>query len=192
MKIGLSLQINSANNETTNRVKKIHSDQYPRRLALKFCQRRLLSGESPIACPVGGAANPIGETAVSGGLIPARASTSNLPRLEVDARIDPCVGEIGYQVHEHADERENIQRGEHHRIVAIQDTLKAEQPQAIERENGFDEQRTGKERVHERGWKAGDHDQHGVAKNVAIEHLFACAALGARRQHILFPDFLEK
>ena len=41
---------------------------------------------------------------VSGGLMPVRASTSDLPRLEVDTRIDPSVRQIGDQVHDHADE----------------------------------------------------------------------------------------
>src|SRR4249920_1816038 len=98
MNIGLSLQMNSANSDTMNIVIKSHSAQYPRRLALKFSQRRLLSGESAIARRVGGAASPIGDTAISGGLMPARTSTSDLPRLEVDARIDPCVSQVGNQV----------------------------------------------------------------------------------------------
>src|SRR5262249_54466617 len=157
---------------------KIHNDQWPRRLALKFSQRRLLSGDRLIARLDGGASTPIVETAISGGLTPARASTSNLPRLEVDARIDPRVSEIGYQVHDHANERENIERGEYHRIVTIQNTFKAKQAKPIERENGFDEQRTGEEGMHERRRKAGDHNQHRVSKNMAIEHLFARAALG--------------
>src|SRR5215471_5615328 len=102
MKMGLSLAMNSADSEITKSVRKIHSAQYPRRLALKFSQRRLLSGESDIAFIVGGASTPIVDTEISGGLMPVRTSTSDLPRLEVDARIDPRVGEVGNQIHDNA------------------------------------------------------------------------------------------
>src|SRR5262249_12047815 len=150
MKIGLSLQINSANSDTTNIVRKIHNAQYPRRLALKFSHRRLLRGESPIGFPVGGAASPIGDTAaVSGGAMPVRTSTSNLPRLEIDPRIDPRVSEVRDQVHHHSDERKNIQRGEHHRVVAVENAFKAEQPQPIKRKNCLDQQRACEEGVYE-------------------------------------------
>ncbi len=46
--------------------------------------------------------------------------------------------------------------------------------------------------MHEGGWEAGDHDEHGVPENVAVEHLVAAAALGTRRKHILLADFLKK
>src|SRR5262245_2420200 len=159
MKIGLSLQMNSTNSDTMNNVIKIQRDQYPRRLALKFSQRRLLSGERPMGFPVGGAASPMGDTAaVSGGLIPVRASTSDLPRLEVDARIDPRVGKVGNQIHDHADKREDIECGEHDRIVAIEHALEAKQPKTVERENRFDQQRAREEGVHESGWEACNND----------------------------------
>ena len=38
--------MNSAHIDSTNRIMKIHSETYPRRLALKFCQRRWLIGDS--------------------------------------------------------------------------------------------------------------------------------------------------
>src|SRR5262249_4113678 len=193
MKMGLSLQINSANNDTTNIVRKIQSDQYPRRLALKFSQRRLLSGESAIAFPVGGAASPIGDTAaVSGGLIPARASTSDLPRFEVDTRIDPRVCKIGDQVHDHTDKRENIKGGEHNRIIAVENALEPKQYETIERENGLDQQRTREEGVHESGGKARNNNQHGIAEHMAIEHLIVGAPLGARGEHILLANFFKE
>jgi hypothetical protein len=85
-----------------------------------------------MAFMVGGAANPIGETAaVSGGLIPARTSTSDLPRLKVDTRIDPRIRQIGDQVHNHADERENVKRGEHYRIVTVENAFEPKQAEAI-------------------------------------------------------------
>ena len=40
--------------------------------------------------------------------------------------------------------------------------------------------------------KAGDHEQHGIAEDVAIEHLALAQALGPRRHHILLADFVEE
>src|SRR5262245_66600716 len=100
--------MNSANSDTMNSVRKIQSDQYPRRLALKFSHRRLLSGERLIAFPVGGTADLMGDIAsVSGGLIPVRARTLDLLRLEVDPRIDPRVPKVDGQAHAHAHRRRN-------------------------------------------------------------------------------------
>src|SRR5262245_30730217 len=102
-----------------------------------------------MAFPVGGAASPMGDTAsVSGGLMPVRASTSDLPRLKVDSRIDPRVCQVGDQVHDHADEREDVKGGEHDRIIAVENALKAKQSEAVERENSFDQQRPCEECMH--------------------------------------------
>src|SRR6476646_6087836 len=191
MKMGLSLAMNSANREITKSVRKIHNAQYPRRLALKFSQRRLLSGEREIACVVGGASTPIVETEISGGLMPVRASTSDLPRLEVDTRIDPRGGEVGNQIHDNADEREDVERREDHRVIAIEHALETKQSQSDERENDFDKQRAGEESVNERGRKSGNDDQHGIAEDVAVEHLVSRAALGARRQDILVANVFQ-
>src|SRR5580692_8506740 len=89
------------------------------------------------------------------------SSTSDLPRLEIDARIDPRIGQVGNQVHDQADEGENVEIGEHHRIVAVEHAFEAEQPEAVEREYGLDQQRAGKERADKGGRKAGDHQHHG-------------------------------
>src|SRR5690348_8866307 len=119
MKIGLSLAMNSANSEITNSARKIQSDQYPRLFALKFCQRRRLIGEMEMRRRSGGTASPPTPIAVvSGDLMPVLASTSDLPRLEVDPRIDPGVGEVGDQVHHDADEREDVERREYDGVVA--------------------------------------------------------------------------
>src|SRR5262245_38009483 len=108
-----------------------------------------------MAFPVGGAANPMGDTAsVSGGLMPVRASTSDLPRLEVDTRIDPRVCQVGDQVHDHADEREYVKGGENDRIIPVENALEAKQPEAVERENGFDQQGPCEECMHERRGEA--------------------------------------
>src|SRR5215467_1870025 len=192
MKMGLSLAMNSANSEITKSVRKIHNAQYPRRLALKFSQRRLLSGEREIAFVVGGASTPIVETEISGGLMPVRASTSDLPRLEVDPRIDPRVRQVRDQVHDNANEREDVERSEHHRVVAIENALETEEAQPVERENSFDQQRAREERVHESRRKSGNDDQHGIAENVSVEHLVARAALGTRCQNILLANLFQE
>src|SRR5580692_5850584 len=120
------------------------------------------------------------------------SSTSDLPRLEIDARIDPGVGQVGNQIHDQAEESENIEIGEHHRIVAVEHAFEAEQAKAVEREYRLDQQRAGKERADEGGRKAGDHQHHGVAEDVAVEHLGFGTALGARGEHILLAQFLEE
>src|SRR5215471_17642394 len=185
--------MNSANNDNTNNTMKIQNAQWPRRMALKLCQRRRLSGESAKRCRSGGTASPIGACAVvSGTSMVVRSSNSHLPRLEVDARINPGVGEVGQKVHHQPDQRHDVERGEYHRVIAIEHALEAEQPDAVEREYGLDQKRAGKKRVHERAGKAGDYDQHGVAEDVAIEHLVLAAALGARGEHILLADLVEE
>src|SRR5215471_16253262 len=185
--------MNSANNDNTNNTMKIQNAQWPRRLALKLCQRRRLSGESAKRCRSGGTASPIGACAVvSGTSMVVRSSSSHLPGLEVDAWINPGVGEVRQQVHQQPDQRHDVKRGEYHRVVAVEHALEAEQPDAVEREYGLDQERAGKERVHERAGEAGDHDQHGVAEDVPIEHLTLGAALGARGEHVLLADLVEE
>src|ERR1700730_5297289 len=131
--------MSSANSETTKSTRKIHSAQYPRRLALKLSQRRRLSGDKAQRWPSGRTARPIGDCAVvSGTSMTVRSSTSHLPRLEVDARIDPGVGEVGNQVHQQSDQRHDVERGEHDGIVAVEHALEAEQADAVEREDGLD------------------------------------------------------
>src|SRR5919197_6786202 len=138
--------MNSANSEMTNSTRKIQKAQWPRRLALKLCQRRRLSGESAKLCRSGGTPSPIGVCAVvSGTLMAVRSSSSHLPGLEVDARINPGISEIGQQVHHQSNQRHDVERGEHHRVIAVEHALEAEQADAVEREDGLDQQRTGKE-----------------------------------------------
>src|SRR5262249_58570133 len=109
--------------------------------------------------PSGGAASPIGACAVvSGTAMLVRSSTSDLPRLKVDARIDQRVGEIGDEIHQKSDERKDVECREHHGVIAVEHALEAEQTKPIEREYGLDQERTGEEGMHERGRKARDHD----------------------------------
>src|ERR1700733_307591 len=199
--------MNSANSDTINSTRKSQSDQNPRRLVLKFRQRRVLIGESAKrGGAAGGPSGPVGSTSgmssgtasrlaagVSTGFSSsALTSTSHLPRLEVDARINPGVGQIGNQIHDKADEGENVEIGEHHRIIAVEHALEAQQSETVERENGFDQKRAGEKGADKRCGKPGDHQQHGITENVAVEHLPLAAALSARSQHILFAEFFEE
>src|SRR5204863_8342059 len=95
---------------------------------------------------------------VSGVLSERRASMSDLPRLEIDTRIDPRIGEVRNQIYQKADEREDIKRREHYRIVAVEHAFEAEQAETVERKNRLDQERTGEERVHESAGETRDHD----------------------------------
>src|SRR4051812_39763503 len=97
-------------------------------------------------CRSGGTSIPITPIAVASGVRSlVRASISNLPRLEIDARVDPGIGEVRNQVHGKTDQRENIKIGEYHRIVAIEHAFEAEQAEAVERKNRLDQERSGEE-----------------------------------------------
>src|SRR5688500_9893476 len=113
--IGLSPARNSAKSDSTNRTRKIHKDQKPRRLAVKFAQRRRLIGEivnsrrgGGISCPGSGVivSSGVSGPGALGGVL---ASTSHLPAFEIDARIDPGVGEVGDELHEETHQREDVE-----------------------------------------------------------------------------------
>src|ERR1700746_376648 len=130
MNNGRSLAMNSANSERMNSTRNIQSDRYPRRLDLKLRQRRALSGEN--SKPRGSVVTPIGPAGSASGRRSSGPSTlrgilmfsgassltsnSYLPRLEIDARIDPRIAEVGNQAHDKSEQRENIKIGEHDRI----------------------------------------------------------------------------
>src|ERR1700676_1569954 len=204
MNSGLSLAMNSANSVTTNSTRKNHNDQKPRRLALKLYQRRMLIGDNSKrirgASPSGHAGSASRVNAGSGAAgsrgpsmssrMVVLTSTSDLPRLKIDARIDPGIGQVGNQIHDEADQSENVEIGEYHRVVAVEHAFEAEQAQPVERKYGLDQQRAGKEGADEGGRKAGNHQHHGVTENVALGNLGFGAALGARGEHILLAQFL--
>src|SRR5437588_10941342 len=138
--------MNSANSESTNSTRKTQNDQKPRRLALKFSQRRQLIGESVKPRRLRGSSASIsGGGAGSWILTLVRSSTSHLPRLEIDARIDPRVGEIGDQRHQQTDQRKDVKRREHHRIIAVEHTLEPEQAQAGRPNASLAQPRAGKD-----------------------------------------------
>ncbi len=67
----------------------------------------------------------------------AGSAHSDLPRLEIDARIDPGIGEVRDEIHDKAEQRENIEIGEDDRIIAIDDRFIGQKPKTIEREDAF-------------------------------------------------------
>src|SRR3984893_743815 len=124
-------------------------------------------GEGASRRTIGGATIPgSGGGAGSGASMAVRSSTSDLPGLEVDARIDPGIGEVGDQVHHEPEQGEDKERREHHRIVAVEQALEAEQAETVERKDRLDQERAGEEGANERARKARNDDQHGVAENV--------------------------
>src|SRR3546814_12078168 len=104
--------MNSASRLRMKRTRKIHSDQKPRWLARKLCSRRRFNGEILM---------PRKRPAWIASLI------SDLPALEVDAGIDDGVHDVAADVHQQAEQREEIERAEHDRIVPVPRGLEAEE-----------------------------------------------------------------
>ena len=50
----------------------------------------------------------------------------------------------------------------------------------------------GEEGADEGSREAGDHDQHRIAEDVAVEHLSLGQALHARGEHVLLADLVEE
>src|SRR6185503_3072199 len=74
--------------------------------------------------------------------------------------IGPDIAKVADQVGEQADQREDEQRAEHHGVITPDHRLVREQPEAVEREQGLDQQRATEERADERRREAGhDRDQ---------------------------------
>ena len=69
--------------------------------------------------------------------------------LDLPASRNRCAGSISVyirslisqQVHEQAEQREEVQGAEHHRIVPVEGRFEAEQAEAVEREDDLDQQR---------------------------------------------------
>src|SRR5271156_2091660 len=127
MTSGLSLAISSANRLTPNSTRKIHSDQKPRRLARKLRSRRRISGVSR---------TPSRRSAGADGATGSRAAVPalDIPAFKIDPRIGDDIHEVADQVEEQAEQGEEIQRAEHHRVVAIDRRFEAQQAEPVERE----------------------------------------------------------
>ncbi len=114
------------------------------------------------------------------------ASTSDLARLEIDARIDPGIGEVGDQVHRRARSARRCRawrtppdsRGSRSLSKPSSPSPSSEKMVSISSE-------PAKKARDEGAGEAGDDDQHGVAEDVAVEHAALRQALRARgRAHI--------
>ena len=57
---------------------------------------------------------------------------SCLAALEVDAGIDPDIGEVGEEADDEAEQTEDVERAEDHRIVALERALVGEAAEAVE------------------------------------------------------------
>src|ERR1700704_2250729 len=139
-------------------------------------------------CPAGRRDKFCGDTAIRQGGV----HDLNLPRLEIDARIDPHVSQVGKKVHEKAEQREDIEIGEHDRIITIDDRFERKQTKPVERKDRFDEERTAEEGGDKGAGKTGDDDHHGVAKDMTIEHAALAQAFHPRRLHILLGDLVKE
>src|SRR5262249_52596556 len=132
---GRSFATTSARRLTPSRTRKIHRDQNPRRFARKLWSRRRVSGLRRL--PV------------------LRSATSGVPSREVDTRVDRHVREVTDQVQQEADERVDVERAKHDRVVAVDRRLEAEEPESVEGEDHLDEERAGQEDSNEGRREAG-------------------------------------
>src|SRR5260370_38941381 len=87
-------------------------------------------GEGASRPAIGGAIIPgSGSGAGSGAWRAMRSSTSGLPGLEVDARIDPGLGEVGDQVHQQPDHGENEKVTKHTGVELFRDAPDPDRPE---------------------------------------------------------------
>src|SRR5262245_57943150 len=93
-------------------------------------------------------------------------SISDVPPLEIDAWVDPGIDQVRDQADDEAKKREDIERRENDRVVAIDHREIAEAPEPIERKDVFDQERAGEEGGDESAREAGNDDQHGVAEDM--------------------------
>src|SRR5271169_4277090 len=88
----------------------------------------------------------------------AEPRSSNLPRLEIDPRIDPSVGEVGEEIHDQADKGKDIERAKHNGIVTLDQRIVGEIAEPIERKYLFDQQRAREKGADEGAGKTRDDD----------------------------------
>ena len=155
-------------------------------------------GENRIACSLtkgvgkraGLSSGPAGRRLARG--LPAGSTLTPQAGLEIDARIDPGVSEIGDQINDKADQGEDIEVGEDHRIIALNEQIIGKIAEAVERKHLLDQERAGEEGGDEGAGESCDDDQHRIAKHVAVEHAPLAQALHARSLHIGLLDLVEK
>src|SRR5262249_32817148 len=86
----------------------------------------------------------------------------------------------------------DVEGAEHNRIVAVNGGVEAEQTQTIERENHLDQKRAGEEDADEGRGNSGDDDQHGVAKDVAVQHPPTTQPFGAGAHDVVLMDLVKE
>ena len=102
------------------------------------------------------------------------------------------VHDVADDAHDQTQQGEEIQGREHHRIIAGQGRVEAQQAEPVERENDFGQQRTGEQNADERAGEPGDHDQHGIAEHMPVQNLSFGQALGPGGDHVLLVDLLQE
>src|SRR6056297_2172218 len=173
-RIGLSLATNSAQSVTVKITEKMISDQNARPLRRKLRQRRWFRGDSRITAPLlQRSANTPGESRRRRGrgsapMMPCPSSP--LPLLEINPRIDQHIHQVRQDTDHKANETEQEQRAEHHRVIAPHRRLEPQPPQTVERKDRLNQHRAAEEHADEHRRKARDHDQHGVAEHMPIKH----------------------
>lgn len=53
------------------------------------------------------------------------------PSIKLDPRVNPHVAQVTYQLGDQSNQREKVQRAQHHGVIAADDALVAQQPQAV-------------------------------------------------------------
>src|SRR5690606_30297595 len=96
------------------------------------------------------------------------------------------------KVHDEPEQREDEERREDHRIIAIDDGLEAQKPKSVEREDGLDKEGAAEEGADECTREAGDDQEHGITEHVPIKHLPLGKALRARRHDVLLANLVEE
>src|SRR5947209_7839742 len=124
--------------------------------------------------------------------ITGELTSLDLARFEIDARIDPRIGEVGEKIHEEPEKGEDVQIGEDDGVIAVDDRLERQEAQPVEREDRLDQKRAGEKGADEGAGKAGDNYQHGVPEDVAVEDLSPAQTFHPRGQHVLLLDLFKE
>jgi hypothetical protein len=143
-------------------------------VGLEIVPAPLLIGDNqPFGRPSTGAFGGSGDrSAVSAGAF--HASTG--PRLQSRCADRPRCRQVGNQPHQ-AHQREDVERAEHHRVVALDDASKPSRPSPSSEKIVSISSEPEEERRDEGAGEAGDDDQHRVAEHMAIQHLRSVSPL---------------
>src|SRR5688572_33428592 len=109
---------------------------------------------------------------------PASVTTVDMSVEEPHPRVYPDVAQVADQVGDQADDSKDEKAAEYHRVVASDDRLVRQKPEAIEGEQRLDQERPGEECADEGRGESGHDRNQGVAKDVAPQHLALRHAFG--------------